>query len=98
MSFVSASQPAPGKRPGKQNRPYFGLWGSPVAPSANLRPGARPFPSQASSAGGKSGFGDCIHAEGSRKPATSCFLLLPPCFPGFRARVGEAKTAPKGRS
>ncbi len=50
----------------------------------------------ASCAGGKPGFGDRIHAEGSRMAATSCFLLLPPCFPGFRAGVGEAKNGPEG--
>jgi type IV secretion system protein VirD4 len=38
-------------------------------------------PITASCAGGKPGFGNCMHAEASRKPATSCFLLLPrlPC-------------------
>src|SRR5271156_4052205 len=36
-----------------------------------------------------------IHAESSREPATTCFLLLPPCFPRFPDRGGEAKSTPK---
>ena len=35
-------------------------------------------------------------AESGRAPATTCFLLLPPCFPGFPQRVGEAKNGPEG--
>ena len=36
------------------------------------------------------------HAKGVRAPATTCFLLLPPCFPGFPDRGGEAKNGPEG--
>ena len=46
MSLVAALQPAPGPRPGKQNCPHFGLWGSPVTPGMNLRTGMRPFSAQ----------------------------------------------------
>src|SRR4029079_18665853 len=60
-------------------------------------PSCAAVPITASCPGGKPGGGDCIHAKRSRKPATSCFLPLPPCFPGFRAGGGKAKTAPKGR-
>ena len=35
--------------------------------------------------------------ESGPKPVILRFLLLPPCFPGFSARNGEAKTAPEGR-
>ncbi len=93
MSFVTASQPEPGKRLGKQNRPYFGLRGSPVTPSANLRSGTRPFSSQA-------------HARENHDLGTAYMpnvaecLLLPDfcCLPGFCAGGREAKNAPKDRS
>src|SRR5271165_2521775 len=112
MRFVSVLRPAPVRRPGKQNRPCFGLRGSTVAPSARLGPGVRPLPSQAPARAENRALGTAYeaaagfyashgfvrlpdsprlvlpmrladgsaerHAEGSRKPATSCFLLLPP--------------------
>src|SRR5579883_247782 len=34
-------------------------------------------------------------AESGRAPATTCFLLLPPCFPGFPDQGGEAKNGPE---
>ena len=46
----------------------------------------------------KSAVWDATNADDNREPATFRFLLLPPCFPGFCVKVGEAKTAPKGRS
>ena len=64
MSFVTASQPAPGKRLGKQNRPLLLPSGKPVTPSANLRSGTRLFSSQRPARAEKPRFGDCIHAEG----------------------------------
>jgi hypothetical protein len=45
---------------------------------------------------GKPWFWEATNAEGSPNPATLRFLLLPPCFPGFRAGVGEAKNGPEG--
>ena len=98
MSLVAASQPAPGQRPGKQNRPYFGLWGSPVTPSVNLRTGTRPFSSQRPARAENRDLGTAYMPKVAEWPLlpTSCFLLLPPCFPGFRAGVGEAKNGPEG--
>src|SRR5208282_154650 len=55
-------------------------------------------PVAARRAGGKRWFMGAVHAEGDPNRATLRFLLLPPCFPGFSAEGGEAKTAPKGRS
>ncbi len=46
---------------------------------------------------GKPWFREAANAEGSPNPATLRFLLLPPCFLGFRAGVEEAKTVPKDR-
>jgi hypothetical protein len=43
-------------------------------------------------AGGKPWFSDAPYAESSPQPAISRFLLRPPCFPGFRVGVREAKT------
>ena len=97
MSFASASQPVPGKRPGKQNRPRFGLRGSTEAPKARPLDGARRLALRPVVQADKRRFGGAAHAESGPKPATLRFLLLPPCFPGFRARGGEAKTAPKDR-
>ncbi len=98
MSFVSTSQPAPGKRPGKQNRPYFGLRGSTVTPSASLRPGARPFSSQPPARAENRALGTAYMpkvAESLLLPAFRCF---PPASPAFVPRAGKQKTAPKGRS
>jgi hypothetical protein len=41
MTFAAASQPPPGKRPGKQNRPRFDLRGSTGASKARALDGAR---------------------------------------------------------
>ena len=98
MSLVAASQPAPGKRPGKQNRPYFGLWGSPVTPSEYLRTGTRPFSSQRPASGGKPGFGGPAHMpKVAAMPATSAFCCFPPASPVFALGSGKQKTAPKDR-
>jgi hypothetical protein len=75
---------------------YFGLSGKRGDAQRKLPPWCAGRSHHSRRRGQKTGFGDCIHAEGSRKPATSCFLLLPPASP--RTGGGEAKTAPKGRS
>ena len=69
-----------------------------MTPSASLRSGTRPFSLQRPARAKSRDLGAAYHAERSRKPAASCFPLLPPCFPGFRIGAGEAKAAPKGRS
>jgi hypothetical protein len=91
MSFVTASQPAPGKRLGKQNRPLLLPSGKPVTPSANLRSGTRPFSSQRPARTENHDLGTAY------MPKMAECLLLPDfcCFPGFSARDGEAKKRPR---
>jgi hypothetical protein len=45
---------------------------------------------------GTAGYDAADHAERRREHARLCFLLLPPCFPGFADRRGEAKNGPAG--
>ena len=96
MSFASASPPAPRKRPGKQNRPRFGLRGSTEATKASALDGARRLALRPVIQAENGGLGElpCL-----KRPKARYFTLsaLPPCFPGFGARGGEAKTAPKDR-
>ena len=42
------------------------------------------------------GIGGHTYAESGRTPATIFFLSLPPCFPSFGERGGEAKNCPEG--
>jgi hypothetical protein len=98
MRFPSVSRPAPVRRRGKQNRPCFGLRGSTVAPSARLGPGVRPLPSQAPARAENRALGTAYTPKVAESLLLPAFCCFPPCFPGFRAGVGEAKTPPKGRS
>ena len=91
MSFVSAPLPVPGKRPGKQNRPYFGLRGSTVTPSASPRSGARLSPSQPTvRAEHRALWTACLPklAESLLLPAFCCF---PPASPAFAPGAGKQK-------
>jgi hypothetical protein len=97
MSFASASRSAPGKHPGNKMGLGSAIRGSTEVSKAGLHRGGAATPIAACLAGEKPWFREVTNAEGSPKPATLRFLLLPPCFPGFRAGVEEAKTAPKDR-
>ena len=93
MSFVSASQPVPGKRPGKQNRPYFGFRGSTEAPKASPLDGARLLALRPVLQATNGGLGELPMPKAAQSPLLYAFC----CFPGFRVRGGEAKTAPQDR-
>jgi hypothetical protein len=98
MSLVAASQPAPGQRPGKQNRPYFGLWGSPVTPSVNLRTGTRPFSSQRPARAENRDLGTAYMPKVAEWPLLPAFCCFPPASPVFVLGSGKQKTAQKDRS
>ena len=91
MSFRSASQPTPGKRPGKQNHPEFGVRGSTVTPSVGLSLDAQQFPSQRP-ARTENWTLLAAHmpkvAESLLLPAFCCF---PPASPAFAPRSGKQK-------
>ena len=79
MSFVSTSPPPPGKRPGKQNRPRFGLRGSTVASKRALLM-ERDRPRRGLSQAENRDFGDLIMPKAAECPllyAFCCFPLLP---------------------
>ena len=78
-----------GKRPGKQIRKGLGLRGSKRVRDADKS--CSGF-ARSLEAAGYDSFGAVTHAESGRAPATTCFLLLPPCFPRFpRPRRGSKK-------
>ena len=74
----------------------FGVRGSTAAPKASLRSGARRLPLRLVVQAENSGLGTLPMPKAAESPLTLRFLLLPPCFPGFRAGVGEAKNGPEG--
>ena len=81
----------PGKRLGKQTKGGVGLRGSVrVRTGDNLSNGLahslRPLACAK--------VGALLMPKAVRAPAATCFLLLPPCFPGFADRGGEAKDGP----
>ena len=92
MSLVAASQPAPGKRPGKQNRPYFGRWGSPVTPQREPSLWYATVLITASWRGRKTGDSGAAYmpkvAERQLLPAFRCF---PPASPAFAPGRGSKK-------
>ena len=98
MSFVSALQPAPGKCLGKQDRPYFGVRGSPVTPSGNLRPGTRPFSSQRPARAENYDLGTAYMPKVAECLLLADFCCFPPASPVFVPGAGKQKTAPKDRS
>jgi hypothetical protein len=91
MSFVSASQPAPGKRPGKQNRPYFGLRGSAVTPSVSLCPGTRPFPSQPPERAENRALGTAYMPKVAESLLLTAFCCFPPASPALAPGAGKQK-------
>jgi hypothetical protein len=92
MSFVSASWPAPGKRLGKQNRPYFGLRGSAVTPSASLRlGGARPSPPQPSARVENRALGIAYVPKVAESLLLPAFCCFPPASPALVPGVGKQK-------
>ena len=98
MSFVTASQPAPGKRLGKQNRPYFGLRGSPVTPSANLRSGTRPFSSQRPARAENHDLGTAYMPKVAECLLLPDFCCFPPASPALAPGTGKQKAAQQDRS
>ena len=94
MSFVSASQPAPAK----QNRPYFGLRGSPVTPSANLRSGTRPFSSQRPARAENHDLGTAYMPKVAECLLLPDFCCFPPASPALAPGTGKQKAAQQDRS
>ena len=95
MSIASASRSALGKRRGSKNWSRFDVRGKHGGVESESSRWAAAAPVSACRADGTQWSSrDTTHAEGSREPAAVFFLLLPPCFPGFRIRVGEAKNGP----
>lgn len=87
------SSPPSGKRPGKQIRGELGLRGSKLVRAAETICGEGRRSLEAVEFRRLRGH---THAGSSRRPPTTCVLLLPPCFPGFPDRGGEAKNGPEG--
>ena len=93
MSFACTM---PSVAPGKQNGPRFGLPGKRDCVRTRLRWSATRSHCGLSRRRKTVASGRLSMPASSRKPATFRFLLLPPCFPGFRAGGGEAKNGPEG--
>ena len=97
MSFASASRSAPGKRPGKQNTPRFGIWGSTVKPKTSLHGGARRLPLQFVVQAENSGLGTLPMPKAAESPLLFAFCCFPPASPAFSLGSGKQKTAPIDR-
>ncbi len=98
MSFASASQPAPGKRPGKQNRPRFGLRGSTEASKAGDLDGARRLASRPVVQAENGGFVDLAMPKAAQSLLFYAFCCFPPASPALAPGAGKQKTVPKDRS
>ena len=98
MNSISASQQAPGKRPGKHNRPHFGLRGSGVTLSASLHPGARPFLLLSPARAENRDLGTACVPKLAESPLLPAFCCFPPASPTFVPGPGKQKTAPQDRS
>ena len=88
---MNFSQPASGKRPGKQNRPYFGLRGSKVASSASLRPGARSLPSQPPAPAENPALGTAYMPKVAESLLLPAFYCFSPASPAFMSGSGKQK-------
>jgi hypothetical protein len=98
MSFVSASQPAPGKRSGKQNRPRFGRKGSTEASKASPLDGARHLALRPGVQAENGGLEEPAMPNATQSLLLYAFCCFPPASPAFVPRAGKQKTAPKDRS
>jgi len=98
MTFTSTSQPAPGKRPGKQNRSRFGLQGSTEAPKARPHDGVQPLALWPVMQATNAGLGERHMPKAAQSPLLYAFRCFPPASPVFTPRSGKQKTAPKDRS
>ncbi len=98
MSFTSTSQPPPGKRPGKQNRPRLDLRGSTEASKARALDGARRLASRPVVQAENSGLVDLAMPKAAQSPLPYAFCCFPPASPALVPGAGKQKTAPKDRS
>ncbi len=91
MSFISASQPVPRKRPGKHNRPYFGLRGSTEAPKASPLDGARLLALRPVMQATNGGLGELPMPKAAQSPLLYAFYCFPPASPAFGPGPGKQK-------
>jgi hypothetical protein len=98
MSFVSTSPPPPGKRPGKQNHPCFGLRRSTGASKARALERARRLASRPVVQAGNGGLGDLAMPKAAQSPLLYAFCCFPPASPALAPGTGKQETAPKDRS
>jgi hypothetical protein len=89
MSFASASQPARGKRRGKQNCPRFGLQGSTEATKASPLNRARRLALWSVMQAANGGLGELAMPKATQSPLLRAFRCFPPASPIFAPRSGK---------
>ena len=91
MSFASASQPAPGKRPGKQNRPRLGLRGCTEVPKASHLDGVRRLALRPVMQAASGWLQELPVPKVTRSPLLYAFCCFPPASPAFTPEAGKQK-------